>query len=147
MADPRIATTMRAAGLGAIAGMRSLSAPALVRRERDSSHSAAWLLPVLAAGEMAVDKLPWTPDRTRPLSLAGRAASGAVVAAAVAGGDRRHVLGAALLGAAAAVAAAFAAHRLRRWAGRRSDAPDAVLGLMEDAAVLAAGRRLARRGA
>lgn len=150
-------TLALAAGVGTIAGMRSMAAPALVSRRlsqqtvrrRDavpflSSSRAATLLTALAAGEMVADKTPFVPDRVAPMALAGRALSGALTAAAVAGRRGKVSLGAALIASAAAVGSAFCAYTLRRAAGRSTRVPDAVFGLVEDAIVLAAGTRLAR---
>lgn len=150
---------LTAAGLGLVAGMRSMSAPALLaghlvehrRRRREgvasrllASPGRCRLLRLLAAGEMVADKMPFIPARTEPMPLAGRAAMGALCGAALAehrGGARA---GAAVLGAAAAVAATFAAYHLRRAAGQRLALPDAMLGVAEDALVVGLGRSLLR---
>lgn len=153
-------TMLTAAGFGAMTGMRSLAAPALIGHELAhrgrnarggatarffSSRAAARAVGVLAAGEIAADKTPWIPDRVAPLPLAGRALLGALAGALVAsrrGGSR---IAPALLGGAAAVAAAGAMYTVRRLARRRLPLPDAVLGLLEDGLVVALGARL--RGA
>ena len=150
-----------AAGLGTIAGMRSMAAPALLSRrlrrtrlfDRLRSRSvlvhllalrrADTVLTVLAAGEMIADKLPVVPARTKLPSLVGRAASGALCGGAVAarhGGSRPL---AAAVGSAAAVGAAHLAYRLRKRAGEATGLPDPLLALAEDAIVLTAGSRLA----
>src|SRR5690606_10363679 len=80
----------KAAGLGALAGVRSVGAPAVVantRARRDQglitapSLPPAWrgLLSLLAAGELVGDKLPFTPARTKPVSLLARVGSGALL--------------------------------------------------------------------
>lgn len=146
-------------GLGVLAGMRSMSAPALVSRRltgrplSGALHGASGLLAgtgraralaVLAAGEMAADKSSRLPARTQPAALVGRALSGALVGA-VAGerGGAGGRLRAALLGAGAAVAASFVLAALRRLATERMHVPNALAGLAEDAAVVALGLRLA----
>lgn len=150
-------TMLTAAGVGALAGMRSLSAPALLSHESArggrrtgsgaaarlfSSRAASRALGILAAGEMAADKTRWIPSRIDPLPLAGRALFGALGGALVAsrrGGSR---LAPALLGAAVAVGAAAAMYTLRRLARQRLPLPDAALGLVEDGLVVALGARL-----
>jgi uncharacterized membrane protein len=134
---------LRAAAFGALVGMRSMSPPALLAR-RLARGRAARMLAVFAAGELLADKTPGVPARIIPLSLFGRAASGALGGAALAGHLRQPRLGPALAGSAAAVASAFAAYHLRRLAGERTSIPDALFGLLEDAVVLAAGTLLAR---
>lgn len=142
--------------LGILAGMRSMSAPALLslRLARDpeppvhpltrllSAPRAARVLGVLAAGELVADKLPWMPARVAPVALTGRALSGALVGATVAARGRRALAGFALAGAVTAVATAFTLFKLRRRAGLRLRVPDAYLGLLEDAAAAALSARL-----
>ncbi len=82
-----------AATLGAVAGMRTFTAPALVsmrlqrrfwswRRNRAErflrKRSVERFLLAAAAAELIGDKLPFVPDRIRPVPLAARAASGAL---------------------------------------------------------------------
>lgn len=127
----RMASYAKVLAAGAATGMRSLSGPAALARERGGV--AGVMVPMLAAAEMIADKTPFLPDRIDPLPLAGRAVLGAVAGGMVArktGGAG--VLGA-LLGAAAAVSAAHLAYHARK----RLDVPDAVAGLLEDGLVLA----------
>ncbi|MFW5942521.1 MAG: DUF4126 family protein, partial [Chloroflexota bacterium] len=121
-------------GLGAIAGMRSMSAPALVaqalgRREAPAAESGlgllgqpavAALLKLFAAGELVGDKLPFTPSRLDPGPLAGRMAAGAVAGATVARLGNGSAGAGALLGAVSAVAGAFAAFHARRALGEKT---------------------------
>ncbi len=154
----RKSTYALAVGMGIIAGLRSMSAPALlshhlVRRPHRargmasrllSSRASSGVFTLLAAGEMAADKVPGMPARTDPPALAGRALMCALTGAAVAewhGG--RSVAPAALVGAAAAVAASFLALELRTAAGRSFGVPDPVVAVIEDGIVLAAGSQLA----
>jgi len=89
----------------------------------------------LAAAELIADKLPFTPDRTKPPSLMLRAASGALCGAAIASAMRESAVTGAILGSTAAVGAAFAGRELRRL-GHRQNWPDAPVALMEDAIAL-----------
>lgn len=144
----------RAAGLGALAGVRSLSPPALLasrieRRGRPvlSGRQLPFrlgpALSALALGELVVDKLPATPPRTRPVAVAARAFSGALVGSATAR-RRESKLAPAIVGAAAATAATWASYALRRLGIRRSKALGYAVALAEDALVLWGGRRLVR---
>ncbi len=72
---------------------------------------AAALTTTMALGELIVDKLPSTPDRTDPPGLAARAVSGAVSGGALAGGRSWP---AALAGTVGAVLSTYACHRLRQ---------------------------------
>ncbi|SEL23258.1 Uncharacterized membrane protein [Roseateles sp. YR242] len=64
----------------------------------------------MAVGELVVDKLPSTPDRTQPVGVVARVTSGALSGAALAGG--RSAAGA-LAGAAGAIVATYVGHTIR----------------------------------
>ena len=78
--------------IGVVAGLRSMTAPALVawgarlgrlRLESTAltflgSGVAAWLLTALALGELVADKLPRTPSRTTPGPFGARILTGAL---------------------------------------------------------------------
>lgn len=150
-------TLFTAAGVGALAGMRSVAAPALLSRELGrgrvrvgrgaaarffSAPITSRTLGLLAAGEMAADKAPWIPARIDPVPLAGRALLGALGGALVASRLGGASSTAAILGGATAVGVATAMYALRRLARRRLPVPDTVLGLLEDGLVFALGARL-----
>ena len=143
---------LAAAAWGAVAGVRTFSAPALLSiawagRRRPltpveralSARAAPWLLGALAAGELAADQWPGLQARIAPPSLLGRMLSGALVGSALGRGRARRS-GIAIAAASAAVSA-FASYSLRRAANRRL--PNSVSGLLEDALVLSAGAALA----
>lgn len=150
----------RTLGLGAVAGMRSMAAPAtlsraVVRGDVDGlentpfaalgSSGVSTMLRMFEIGEMFVDKLPVVvPSRTSPPPLLGRAASGAIAGAALfASGGRRMATGG-VLGATSALASAYATERLRQQVAERFEIPDFVVALSEDAIVLFGGARLLR---
>jgi uncharacterized membrane protein len=150
---------LRAAGLGAIAGLRSMAAPAALSRAaaagrggglRDTpfavlgSSKVSALLTLFEVGELIGDKLPMTPSRTSLPPLLGRAASGAVVGGALFTSERHRTVPGAAFGAAAAVAAAYAGERLRALASEKTGLPDPVVALAEDTVVLVGARRLLR---
>ena len=140
--------TFQAAALGAVAGMRSMLAPALFHRfaaqnKKEGIHSSAptvfdsphvgALLDVMALGELAVDKLPKTPSRLSPPSLVIRAASGALVGGALFAGGRKPSAAGAIVGGLAAVAASFAFYHLRQTLDKKTGLPDPAIALAEDA--------------
>jgi uncharacterized membrane protein len=141
-----------ATAVGAVAGLRSMSAPALVSRIVNTSRTPMVLVPlkflnspatmkttlVLAAGELIADKLPFVPNRTSALPLIGRAVTGALSGAAICSARKRKWLTGALLGGAAAVGAAYAAYELRKRVVKRFKLPDAVVALAEDGIVAGA---------
>ncbi|MCP3099170.1 DUF1990 family protein [Myxococcus sp. K15C18031901] len=147
-------------GLGVLAGMRSLSAPALMSqrlsespREAEDPLSRAltrpWVpqvLRVLAVGELVADKLPRTPARVKFVPLTGRILMGTVAAASSVGEQPRHrVALAAALGATAAVASSWAFYSLRRLATTRLRIPSVAAALAEDALVAALATRVLTR--
>jgi len=144
-----VATAAAAAGIGVLAGMRSLAAPATVsqRLSRDGlthrspaplrafgSRRTARALKALAVAEMGADKLPFMPDRTSPPVLAWRMLSGALCGAALASWQRDSALLGALIGAAAAGAASYGLLAARK-ALSRSRPLALASGLAEDALV------------
>lgn len=152
-----LATPALAAGLGWTAGMRSMSAPALLSRALNgrrrlrqpaaalASTTARRLLTLAAVGEIVADKLPGMPARTTPPVLAGRIASGALVGAAVAAARRAPLGPSALAGVAGAVAGSYAMLAARQKAGDALDTSDATVAVGEDALTLSLGRGLAAR--
>ena len=132
----------RTVTLGAMSGMRSMAGPAALTLDDDDGildHRAGRLLrrvvPLLAAGEMIADKLPFMGDRIDPLPLAGRAAMGALVGGVVAAEERGSVVLGGLIGAVAAVAVAHLASQLRK----RMPGSNALGGVLEDGIVIGLG--------
>ena len=150
----------RALGLGAIAGVRSMVAPAALSTavERGyvggleqtpfaalGSPGVSRALRLFEIGEMLVDKLPvLVPSRTSPPPLLGRAASGAFVGSALfVSGGRRAATGG-VLGAASALAGAYVGERLRLRIVEKFGIPDFAVALLEDGVVLFGASRLLR---
>lgn len=145
-----------AAGVGAIAGLRSLSAPlTLARAHRVEALNlegtpcsvlgtslGAHIAAALALGELIADKTPFVPDRTTAPSLLWRFTSGALTGASVAKARKGNPWVGALLGGGAAIGVTFAAFQLRSRAGNASQIPDQVFGLLEDAVVIGSGLAL-----
>lgn len=135
-------------GIGVVAGLRAMTAPAAVAwavhfrwLALDAGPLAffglrytPWVLSLLAAGELVSDQLPSTPSRKVPVQFGARIAAGAVCGAAIAGSSGALVAGL-VLGAAGAVAGTFAgaAGRARLAAALGGDRPAA---LIEDAVAI-----------
>jgi uncharacterized membrane protein len=150
---------MTAAAIGALSGVRSLAGPMLVSQGLSGGHAgggdvglverlitsdgAARLLALMASGEMLADKSSRMADRTDALPLMGRAMLGSLSAAAYAVHRRRAVLAPAAVGAAAAIVSTFAAYHIRQFATHDMRIPNRLMGLIEDAVVVAVGKRVA----
>ena len=146
-------------GFATLAGMRSMSAPALLshyfsRQPHNGLAGSplrflqkpvtAQVLKALAAGEMVMDKLPTTPNRTAPPVLLGRLLSGALVGAAWYKSRHGSALSGGMLGGLAAVAATFASYALRTGISQQTNTPIALVGVGEDALVVGSGAALLR---
>lgn len=159
MATTHVNPNLKAFGLGIIAGMRSMSAPALTSHFLNQVPAAnlagtpfrfmqypavATGLKVLAATEFIADKLPGTPNRIAPPVLATRALTGALVGITCnqANGESKWIGG--LLGAAGAVAAAYGFFYLRKNLSQSTRIPDLAWAVLEDALVFAGGITLAK---
>src|SRR5688572_6246669 len=145
---------LQALGLGAIAGMRSMAAPAILSHFLTNDPAGALYntklrylqrpfvatgLKFLAGAELIGDKLPTTTSRISPPQLAARVFSGAVVGATVAGANEKSKVKGAMLGMVGAVVASFGFYFLRKKLGQESGLPNMVLGLAEDAIMASGG--------
>ncbi len=148
---------LKAAGLGVIAGARSMMAPALTSSyllthpslfleasplKELASPKTANVLRLMAIGEIAGDKLPKTPNRTAPFPLTGRAASGGLCGAAVFLAEGKPAAIGAAVGAAAAIASTFLTYTLRHNLGKATKLPDPAIAVAEDALMLGLGRAI-----
>jgi uncharacterized membrane protein len=140
-----------AIGIGIVAGLRSMTAPAAVswaarvrwlHLEGTSlafvgSWPAAVLFTVLALAELVADKLPTTPNRTNPGPLAGRIVLGGFAAACLTVAGGHSWLPGALAGGLGALIGAFGGYHLRKRLVIRFGVRDLEVALFED--VLAVG--------
>lgn len=131
--------------IGVFAGLRSLTAPAVVawavhlgRLHLDGplAHMgdtvSVVILTILAVGELIADKLPKTPSRTAALGLGARIVTGGLTGACVmAAGGQEAILGA-LLGAAGGVVGAFGGFQARTRLVKALGTRDLVVALAED---------------
>jgi uncharacterized membrane protein len=158
MKESAFATCLRALALGAVAGMRSLTAPAILSweaaRRKDvnpelklentpfeplTTPGVSNTLVALAVGEMVADKLPMTPSRTQAVSVAFRLISGAAVGSAVFSAERRNPAPGLLIGALGALAATYGMYTLRQKADKKLRAPDPLIGAVEDVIAVGSG--------
>jgi uncharacterized membrane protein len=144
-------TPALAVGIGAVAGLRTLTAPAVLAwaakrrwiRMAESpfativSAKASKRITDFAVSELIADKLPFTPSRLRPGPLAARIVSGAVCGATIYGVVKRPLKEGAVLGGLGAVAGAFAGYHMRRKLS--GDMPDLGVALLEDALAIGGG--------
>ena len=130
-----------AAVIGAVSGLRSFSAPAIIT-SRLGSDRAAHIVEALAITELIADKLPFMPDRTQAGSLVFRALSGAACGYAIAykekGSDGQKWMSA-FVGGSAALAASYIGFQFRK----KVKLPGVVAALLEDAVAVGAGSLVA----
>lgn len=147
---------IRAFLCGCVAGLRSMTAPAVVSQAARcgkldlgetplafmACDKTALVLTIMAAGELVADKLPIIPDRRKPPSFAFRIASGGLAGAAIGvsqtGASQDALLPGLLCGAAGAVLGTLggAAARARLAEAFGCDLPAA---LVEDATAVGLG--------
>ncbi len=146
-------------GIGVAAGLRSMTAPAVVAwaaylgwinihgspLEFMSSVWAVGILTLFAIGELVADKLPSTPSRTAPLGLGARFVTGALSGACLAvAGDTSLWLGA-LAGALGGIVGAFAGYRARVGLVQGLRVRDVAVAIPEDLIAIGLGLFLASR--
>jgi uncharacterized membrane protein len=145
--------------IGVIAGLRTMTAPAVVawaaNRQWLNLHNsplafmrsttAVAVFTVLALGELVLDKLPSTPNRTRLLGLIGRSLLGGLSGAAVATSGEQPIALGVVLGVAGAIAGAFTGYEIRKRLVRALKIPDVVIALFEDAVAIGGGLLIVSR--
>ncbi|WP_420140691.1 DUF4126 domain-containing protein [Sphingomonas sp.] len=141
--------------IGIVAGLRAMTAPAAVALAAVygplvltgtplaflAIAPVAWVLVVLALGELVTDQLPSTPSRTVPVQFGARIIMGAIAGAGI-GAAAGGAVGGAVAGAIGAVIGTFAgaAARARLAASFGRDRPAA---LIEDAVAIVGGLLIA----
>jgi uncharacterized membrane protein len=147
-----------ASAIGILAGIRSMTAPAVLTRVANDcgaapasafgffgSPHAKTALQVMAVGEMVADKLPFIPNRTALPSLTVRILTGAVCGATICSAFGRAKSVGAIAGALGAVGGTFGAFHLRRALTKNVGIPDTAVALVEDTAAVWAGKMLCER--
>jgi uncharacterized membrane protein len=145
--------------IGVVAGLRCLTAPAVVAwaahlnwlNLRGSgvafmgSLAAVIVFTLLAIGELAGDKRPSAPARTAPLGLISRIVTGSLSGACIGVAGSQSVVLCAILGAVGAVAGAFGGYQLRKRVVAALTVPDFAIALLEDAVTIASGLLIVSR--
>jgi uncharacterized membrane protein len=135
-----------ALGIGIVAGLRSLTAPAAVSWAAHlgwlslrgspvafmGSTVAVVLLSLAAIVEFVADLLPKTPNRTAPVGLIARIVTGALSGTCICAAATGPMLVGAVLGAIGAVIGAFAGYQVRARLVNALGVKDAVIGISED---------------
>jgi len=138
--------------IGVVAGLRSMTAPALVSWAARAGWlhlEGTWLsflgaaispyvFTLFAVGELIADKLPKTPSRKAPLGFVTRIVSGAVSGAAI--GQSTQNLGAGLIaGVLGAIAGTLGGYAFRTQLVRAIGGKDLPIALLEDVIAIAGG--------
>jgi uncharacterized membrane protein len=140
--------------LGVLAGLRTLSAPAITSRilkvsgttalEKSplnfmQSATTANVLGLLAIGEFAGDKLPSAPNRIAPIGLIGRVTSGMLCGASIYKASGKKWYNGLIIGGAVAAIATCGSYYARRLVVKNTNLPDAWVGAIEDTIVTTTG--------
>jgi uncharacterized membrane protein len=139
-------TLALAAGIGIVAGLRSMTAPAVVswaaylgwlnldgsRVSFIGSTVAVVLFSLFAVAEYVADKLPRTPSRTKAGPLVGRILMGGLAGACLTVSSGDSLLAGAGLGAIGAVVGTFTGYEVRRKLVRDLETKDLHVALAED---------------
>jgi uncharacterized membrane protein len=143
-----------ALGIGIVAGLRSLTAPAVVAWGAHlswlnlhgsplafiGSAAAVAILSVLAIGELVADKLPMIPKRTALAPLLARIVTGGLCGACLCAAAGQSLVAGALLGGIGGVVGAFLGYSIRRRLVNDLHVNDFVVAVCED--VVAVGLAL-----
>jgi uncharacterized membrane protein len=119
---------LTAVGIGIVAGLRSLTAPAVVAWAAYfgrlnlhnsplafmASTAAVITFSLLAIGELVADKLPNTPKRTALAPLLARVITGGLCGATLCAAEEKSLIAGAILGATGGVIGAFLGYQIRR---------------------------------
>jgi uncharacterized membrane protein len=144
-------TPVLAVGIGVVAGLRALTAPAVLAWAAERkwirvgnspfatiiSAKATKRITDLAVSELIADKLPFTPSRLKAGPLASRIVSGAVCGATIYGVVKRPLMEGAVLGGVGAIGGAFAGYHMRKRLSR--DKPNLGIAVLEDALAIGGG--------
>ncbi len=109
------------------------------------STAAVGIISLLAIGELVADKLPSTPNRTKPGPLVGRILTGALSAAALCVAANQSVVAGVLLGGLGGVGGTFAGYQARHRLVTKLHAPDVAIAVAEDLLAIGGGFFFASR--
>lgn len=138
-------------GIGIVAGLRSLTAPAAVSWAAHlgwlnlqgspfsfmGSTAAVAIFSLLAIAEYVADVLPKTPSRTTPAGLVVRIFTGALSGACLCAAANQSLPAGAVLGAMGGVIGAFAGYEARTRLVRHFNVKDIAIAIPEDLVAIA----------
>jgi uncharacterized membrane protein len=139
--------------LGVVAGLRSLTAPAVLAWAAHhhwlnvhntplsfmASTAATVIFILLAVGELIADQLPSTPSRTAPPGLIARIVTGGLCGAGIAAAGSQSLVIGAILGIAGALIGTFGGHWARTGLVKALKVPDLVIATLEDIVAIGGG--------
>lgn len=148
-----------ALGIGIVAGLRSLTAPAVVawaahlgwinlHNSPLAFMGSKWSLgifTVLALVEFVADQLPGTPARTAAVGLSARIVTGGLCGACLAVAGGAALIVGAVAGAIGGVAGAFAGYHTRVGLVHSLHVPDVAIAVPEDIVAIGLGLFLVSR--
>jgi uncharacterized membrane protein len=135
-----------AAGIGFVAGLRSLTAPAAVSWAAHlgwldlqgsplafmGSTAAVAIFSMLALAELVADKLPRTPNRTTPGPLMARIVMGGLAGACISISAGRLLVVGMVLGGIGGVIGGFAGYEARKQLASGPKVKDTAIAVLED---------------
>lgn len=138
-------------GIGIVAGLRSLLAPAFVAWAAHfdwlnlngsplafmGSRTAVAIFSILAIGELIADKLPKTPRRTARAPLLARVLTGGLCGASLCVGAGKSLTAGGFLGGLGGVIGAFAGYEIRRRIVNNLHIKDIFVATCEDLVAIA----------
>lgn len=136
-----------ALAIGAVAGLRSFTAPAAVcwavhfgwihaggsKLSLLGTTAAIWIASILAIVELVLDKQPWIAARTKPGPLIDRLLMGAISGAVLGIGAGQSPTMAAIAGALGALVGTYGGYQARHRIVTNLKVPDRQVALLEDA--------------
>jgi uncharacterized membrane protein len=135
--------------IGVVAGLRSMTAPAVVSwaarlgwLHLENTGLAflgyaftPWVLSLLAIGELIADKLPKTPSRKAPSGFIARLVTGSLCGAAI-GAASQGLIGGLVAGLIGAVAGTLGGYEARTRLVKATGGKDMPIALLEDAVAI-----------
>src|ERR1700676_2633149 len=132
--------------IGVVAGLRSLTAPAVLAwaAHRNwlnvhntplsfmASTAVMIIFVLLAVAELVTDQLPSTPSRTAPPGLIARMVTGGLCGAGIAAAGTQSLVVGAILGIVGALIGTFGGYRARTGFVKALKVPDVVIATLED---------------
>lgn len=145
--------------IGVVAGLRSLTAPAVLAwaAHRNwlnlhntplsfmASTTAVVIFVLLAVVELIADQLPSTPSRTKPPGLIARIVLGGLSGAGVAAAGTQSLAIGAVLGVVGGLAGTFGGYEVRTRLVKALDVPDFVIAVLEDVVAVGGGLYIVSR--